>query len=178
MLRPLDSARSGERERRMRLLVRANEGPLHRYLLRLAHGRREVAEDLLQETMLRAWRGLDRLPEGRESARRWLFTVARNLAIDAARAQSSRPAEVAGADITWIPVAGDVADIVTERHALRHAMKRLTPEQRAVLDLLYFRGASVAEAAVHFGVPEGTIRSRSFYALRRMRSLLETEKAR
>ncbi|GAB7042565.1 MULTISPECIES: sigma-70 family RNA polymerase sigma factor [Catenuloplanes] len=156
----------------MRTLVRANADTLHRYLLRMANGRWEAAEDMLQETMLRAWHRIDDLPAEEEALRRWLFTVARNVAIDASRAQSVRPTEIVGVDVTWIPAAGSVADAVVERQALLGALQELSPDQRTVLLSLYVRDVSVAEAADVIGVPEGTVRSRSFYALRRMRELL------
>jgi RNA polymerase sigma-70 factor (ECF subfamily) len=161
-----------EYERRMREIFTANVRPLRRFLLRHAHGHPETAEDLLQETMLRAWRKMAELPDNATSIRRWLFTVARNLAIDAARARQSRPVEVCGEDITWFGAADDTFDGLLERDALRDALLRLTPEHRTVLVALYYRDASVAEAAEGIGIPEGTVRSRSFYALRTVREII------
>lgn len=160
------------RERRMRILFQANARPLRRFLLRLTHGQHEAADDLLQETMLRAWRKMEELPTEAEPVRRWLFTVARNLAIDAARARLARPIEVPGDDVTWTFATGDVYDGLLDRQLLRDALLRLTPEQRIVLVSLYYRDASVAETAAGIGIPEGTVRSRSFYALRTVREIL------
>ena len=160
------------RERRMRILFQANARPLRRFLLRLTHGQPEAADDLLQETMLRAWRKMEELPTEAEPVRRWLFTVARNLAIDAARARLARPVEVPGDDVTWTFATGDVYDGLLDRQLLRDALLRLTPEQRIVLVSLYYRDASVAETAAGIGIPEGTVRSRSFYALRMVREIL------
>ncbi|MFI5938186.1 sigma-70 family RNA polymerase sigma factor [Actinoplanes sp. NPDC051494] len=160
------------RERRMIVLFRANAGPLSRYLLRLTHGHKEAAEDLLQETMLRAWRKVEELPVDAESLRRWLFTVARNLMVDAARAKLARPVEVHSEDITWVRAAESPIDGMLNRYVLRDALFRLTPEQRRVLVALYYRDATVAETAAHIGIPEGTVRSRTFYALRGVREIL------
>jgi RNA polymerase sigma-70 factor (ECF subfamily) len=157
----------------MHALYRANAGPLRQYLMRLTHGQRETAEDLVQETMLRAWRRVDALPADEQSQRRWLFTIARNLTIDAARARQARPPEVSADDVTRIPAADDDFVRALDRHVLHDALQRLSPEHRAVLAHLYFHDASVAQVAARIGVPEGTVRSRSFYALRTMRDLLE-----
>jgi RNA polymerase sigma-70 factor (ECF subfamily) len=160
------------RERRMRVLFEANAVPLRRYLLRLTHGQHETAEDLLQETMLRAWRKVEELPADAQAVRRWLFTVARNLTIDAARARLARPVEVSEEGLNWMDLTEDTSDRLVDRFVLHDALLRLTPEHRAVLVALYYRDASVAEAAAGIGVPEGTVRSRSFYALRTVREFL------
>jgi RNA polymerase sigma-70 factor (ECF subfamily) len=159
-------------ERRMREIFTANVRPLRRFLLRQTHGQVEAAEDLLQETMLRAWRKVDELPQNAESIRRWLFTVARNLAIDAARARQSRPVEVGGEDVTWVGSVDETYAGLLDRVTLREVLLQLTPEHRTVLVALYYRDASVAEAAERIGIPEGTVRSRSFYALRSVREIL------
>jgi len=161
-----------ESERRMQAIFTANARPLRQFLLRQTHGQAEAADDLLQETMLRAWRKMDELPEGDESIRRWLFTVARNLAIDAARAKLSRPVEVCGEDVTWVRSTEDTFEGLLDRATLREALLQLTPEHRTVLVALYYRDASVAEASEGIGIPEGTVRSRSFYALRTVREIL------
>jgi RNA polymerase sigma-70 factor (ECF subfamily) len=155
----------------------AQSRALRRYLMRLTNGRRETVEDLLQETMLRAWRKRDELPAGEEPLRRWLFTVARNLTIDAARARLARPTEISDDNLVRVPAPGDVLDRVLDRRLLDQALRRLSPEHRAVLVSLYYRDASVAEAAAAIGVPEGTVRSRNFYALRAVRALLLSQRS-
>src|SRR5437763_14640193 len=92
---------------RVQGIYRAHARPLFRYLVRLTLGDQPAAEDLLQETLLRAWRHIDRLPADLDAVRPWLFTVARNHAIDASRARRIRPDEVATIDIAWLPAAGD-----------------------------------------------------------------------
>src|SRR5206468_9638806 len=82
---------------------------LLRYLIRFA-GERYAAEDMLQETMLRAWRHRDKLPGDENGVRGWLFTVARNVAIDADRMRRVRPAEVALSDLNDTVAAPDSHD--------------------------------------------------------------------
>ncbi|WP_434740460.1 sigma-70 family RNA polymerase sigma factor [Micromonospora sp. SH-82] len=161
-----------DRERRMQAVFSANAQPLYYFLLRLTRGQREVAEDLLQETMLRAWRRLPDLPDEAEMVRRWLFIAARYLAIDAARAKSSRPTEVYGVDVSWAPAPDGAYDDLLNRFTLADALRKLSPEHRTVLVELYYGDASAAEAAARIGIPEGTVRSRSFYALRAARGIL------
>lgn len=161
------------REKRIGAAYGANAAPLLRYLRRLTHGRPESAEDLLQETMLRAWRNVDDLPSSEESVRRWLFTVARNLTIDAVRARLARPSESSWEDLNQFPTTDDALDRALTRRTLDDALQRLTPEHRAVLVHLYYRDAPVREVAADMDVPHGTVRSRSFYALRIVRDFLE-----
>ncbi|WP_052359703.1 sigma-70 family RNA polymerase sigma factor [Actinoplanes friuliensis] len=163
------------REQRLRVVYDANAGALLRYLRRLTYDQPESAEDLLQETMLRAWRKVDELPSGAESVRRWLFTVARNLTIDAVRARLARPSEFDWDDLTQFPMADDTLDRALTRRTVDDALRRLTPEHRAVLVHLYYRDAPVSEVAADMGVPHGTIRSRAFYALRTVREFLERD---
>ncbi|MEU5565279.1 MULTISPECIES: sigma-70 family RNA polymerase sigma factor [Micromonospora] len=146
--------------------------PLYRFLLRLSWGERQLAEDLLQETMLQAWRHLDRLPDSSESVRRWLFIVARRIAIDAARARQARPTEVGLSDLTRLPASGDVTEDVVAVQTVRRALPKLTPAHRAVLIELYYRGRSTDEAAARLGIPEGTVKSRAHYALRALRAAI------
>nr|WP_223256152.1 sigma-70 family RNA polymerase sigma factor [Micromonospora endophytica] len=168
------SARTGaDPVSRMRDIHAANAQALYYYLLRLTRGQRELAEDLVQETMLRAWRRLEELPTEPDRIRRWLFIVARHLVIDAARARAARPAEIYGVDVGWMPASENAYEEITDRFVLAETLDRLTPEHRAVLVELYYGGASVAEAASRIGIPEGTVRSRSFYALRAARGILD-----
>jgi RNA polymerase sigma-70 factor, ECF subfamily len=78
-------------EARMRELYDLHAGPLYRYLMSLTFGQRQAAEDLVQETLLRAWRNLDSLNADIKTLRPWLFTVARRIAIDASRARRRAP---------------------------------------------------------------------------------------
>jgi RNA polymerase sigma-70 factor, ECF subfamily len=121
--------------------------------------------------LLRAWRHPQVLDQSGGSARAWLFTVARHLLIDDWRSRQARP-EVTVADPPEQPVADD-----TERAAqawlVADALGRLTGEHRQVLVECYYLGHSVAEASARLGVPQGTVKSRTHYALRALRLALE-----
>ncbi len=136
-------------------------------------GNRFTAEDLLQETMIRAWRHIDVLPAEPEHTRRWLFTVARNVAIDAIRRKHARPSEVGLGDILE-PGPDDTSATVMAVDSLRHAIGNLSTPHRRVLAELYVQGRSPDEAARRLGVPIGTIKSRAHYALRSVRSSVDS----
>ncbi|MFE4588141.1 sigma-70 family RNA polymerase sigma factor [Streptomyces laurentii] len=138
------------------------------FLLKLTHGDRQRAEDLVQETLLRAWLHPEAFDASYTSMRPWLFTVARRLAIDARRSRLSRPAEIGDAVLA---VTADPAGGTESRDAaldVRAAVRGLSPEHRAVLVRLYFDGLTVREAADDLGIPAGTVKSRSHYALRQL----------
>ncbi|WFE61233.1 sigma-70 family RNA polymerase sigma factor [Micromonospora sp. WMMD712] len=157
---------------RLRALHDAHADPLFRFLLRLALGERQLAEDLLQETMVRAWRNIDNLAVDPETQRRWLFTVARRVAIDVARARQARPTEVGSLDLNRMPTTGDVAEGVVTTQTIRDALPKISAEHRRVVEAVYFRGLSTAEIAAAFGIAEGTVKSRAYYALRALRAVI------
>jgi RNA polymerase sigma-70 factor, ECF subfamily len=157
-------------EELVRALYAEHAAPLLRYAMHLTSGDRQRAEDIVQETLLRAWQHPEAIA-GRP-ARPWLFAVARNLAIDAYRARKARPHEVGEAALEVLPAADD-PERALESWAVADAMTSLRPDHRRVLLETYYRGKSVAEAAVALGVPAGTVKSRTFYALRALRLALE-----
>jgi RNA polymerase sigma-70 factor (ECF subfamily) len=135
-------------------------------------GERQAAEDVMQETFVRAWRHPEVLVNGKGSVRSWLLTVTRNLVIDRARARRARPTEVP--DVAATPAAvGDGPDSVVDSMVVLDAMGTLSDEHRDVLVELYFKGSNVAEAAAALDIPPGTVRSRSYYALRKLRDEVE-----
>jgi len=154
----------------IRALYNDHGTALLRQALHLAGGDRQRAEDLVQETFVRAWRHPGALA-GRPP-RAWLFAVARNLAVDSYRARQARPAETGPAGLELMP-ADDDPDRMLESWIVADALASLRPDHRMVIIETYYRGRSVAGAAAALGVPAGTVKSRTFYALRALRLALQ-----
>jgi RNA polymerase sigma-70 factor (ECF subfamily) len=140
-------------------------------------GDRELAEEVVQEIFTRVWRSADGFDAGRGSVRTWLYGIARNAIVDSERHRSRRP-----------PLArfepGETSEPVSEpieqallRWQLQSAFARLTPEHREVLSLGHFRGFSVKEIAEATGLPPGTVKSRTYYALQSLRLALDEMEA-
>lgn len=155
----------------LRALVDEHGRALLGYATRLT-GDRGLAEDVVQETLLRAWRHAGALDPARGPLRPWLFTVARNVVVDVMRARRVRPWEVGDSALALVPAADDVERAV-ETWAVEEALAGLSQEHRSVLIETYYRGSSVAEAADRLGIPPGTVKSRAFYALRELRLRLQ-----
>ncbi len=133
---------------------------------------RAAAEDVVQEALIRVWRHPEVLTNGRGSVRGWLLTVVRNIVIDRVRARDARPREVAEAP-QRPPVARDHADAVAASVTVHAALGALSEEHRGVLEQVYLHGRNLDEAAAALGVPKGTVKSRSYYALRALRAALD-----
>ncbi|HEX6233506.1 MAG TPA: sigma-70 family RNA polymerase sigma factor [Jiangellaceae bacterium] len=159
-------------EELVRALYDQHATALFSYVLRLVSGDRQRAEDVVQETLFRAWRNPQSLHPGRGSVRPWLWTVARNLVVDGERARRARPQEIGEPAAGLAPV-DDGIDRALSAQVVLDALDTLTPEHRAALIETYYRGRSVSEAARSLGVPEGTVKSRTYYALRNLKSALE-----
>ncbi|MEQ7009341.1 sigma-70 family RNA polymerase sigma factor [Actinopolymorpha sp. B17G11] len=148
------------------------------YVRALVGGDLRKAEDIVQETLLRAWRHAGVLTP--ETARPWLYRVARNLVVDGHRAARRRPLEVStdlpGATSVDALAQGQGPDDIDRAllaWQVADALRALTAAHREVIVELYFRDRSVADAAEVLRIPAGTVRSRSYYALRALRLALE-----
>src|SRR6185312_14582462 len=130
--------------------------------------------DVLQETLVRAWRHSEVLVNGQGSVRAWLLTVAGRIVVDRARATAARPREVAES-AAQPSMQRDHADQVINSMDVLEALQKLSEDHRKVIVQLYFRGASLLEASKALGVPEGTVKSRSYHALRALRKSLRDE---
>jgi RNA polymerase sigma-70 factor (ECF subfamily) len=155
----------------MQQLHEEHAAALWRFVLRLVNDDRARAEDVVQETMLRAWRHRTVLESAPPAVRAWLYTVARNIVIDEWRSRRSQ-VETPVADVPEEST-GDDSDQLLLGWVVAEAVTRLSPEHRAVLLECYYRGRPVAEAARRLGVPVGTVKSRTHYALRALKLALE-----
>jgi RNA polymerase sigma-70 factor (ECF subfamily) len=145
--------------------------PLMTYVLRLTAGDRQQAEDVVQETMLRAWRQSGRLDLTEPSLMPWLATVARRIVIDDKRRKSARPAETGDGMLENAPAA-DTTDELLRKVLVGEALQSLSAAHREVLNETILRDRTVNEAAEALGIPVGTVKSRVYYALKALRVVL------
>jgi RNA polymerase sigma-70 factor (ECF subfamily) len=139
-----------------------------------ALGDRETAEEIVQETFTRAWRHADRYDPSLGSVRTWLYQIARHAIIDARRRAAARPAlSDRGAEALDDEAGGPSIEQAMLGWQVAAALARLSPEHRQVIRLAHVQGMSVREVAAACGVPEGTVKSRTWYALRSLRLVLE-----
>ena len=170
MLKTLQTAES---EDSMRALYRTYGPELYGFAVS-ALGDRGQAEELVQEVFTRVWRKADSFDPARASFRTWLYGIARNAIIDQKRRASVRPA-LATHEVDTDELGGPDASL---EHALLRwqvsaALERLTPEHRQVIRLAHFQGLSMREIAERCDLPVGTVKSRTWYALRSLRLVLE-----
>lgn len=153
----------------LRALYDQHAPALLSYAMRLSGGDRGRAEDLVQETLVRAWRHPEVQAGG--PLRPWLFTVCHRISIDEHRKRQARPREVADTVLAAVPAVDEV-DAGLDRIVVADALAALSDEHRAVIIETYYRGRTVNEAAAVLGVPAGTVKSRSHYALRALKLAL------
>jgi RNA polymerase sigma-70 factor (ECF subfamily) len=145
--------------------------PLLAYTLKLTGHDRHWAEDVVQETLIRAWRNADKLDRQPEMLRAWLHTVARRIVIDGWRSRKARPQEVEEADAEAIGVP-DESDRTLSAMVVYEALQRISPEQREAVLQTYLCDRTVNEVAATLGVPPGTVKSRIYHAVRALRRAL------
>jgi RNA polymerase sigma-70 factor, ECF subfamily len=132
---------------------------LRRFAARLS-GDHSRAEDIVQETMLRAWRHPESVGGRTGAPLAWLYTVARHLAIDQHRARQARPTEPAGLTVLAGRAAPDQIDTAITQWDLATALASLRPRDRDLLTARYLRDRSVGQLAADLNIPAGTIKSR------------------
>ena len=142
------------------------------YLLRLgASG--AAAEELAQETMLTVWRKAALFDPARAGASTWIFTIARNLRIDAIRRERPAPTSEDPTDTDPEPGADAVVFAAEREVRVREALKVLPPEQVQIVELSFFSDEPHSVIAERLGLPLGTVKSRLRLAMGRLRGLLE-----
>ena len=128
----------------------------------------------MQEVFTRAWRHADRYDPARGSVRTWLYQIARHAIIDVRRRASARPSLAPAASrCSTPPPARDSIEQAMLGWQVAAALERLTPEHRQMIRLAHFQGMSVREIAERCELPVGTVKSRTWYALRSLRLVLE-----
>ena len=163
----------GDIDAALRELYAQHARALHCYVERFCPDRAS-ADDIVQETFIRAWRHLPQLSADERPVRPWLFRVARNLLIDASRAARARP-------MTVQPLPADDArtdsglDQVLDQQIVTAALQHLSPAHLAVLVEAFYHGETLATVARQLGIPAGTARSRLHYALHALRQELQED---
>lgn len=157
----------------VRVLYDEHAAALWRYAMRLT-GDCGRAEDVVQETLLRAWQHPEVTEDGERSARAWLFTVARNMIIDERRSPRFRRENGSLEFVKESANAGpDEINAALDRLLLGDALAQLSPEHRAVIRRSYYLGWSTAQIAEDLQIADGTVKSRLHYAVRALRLKLQ-----
>jgi RNA polymerase sigma-70 factor (ECF subfamily) len=133
-----------------------------------------LAEDAVQEGFLAAWHNADRFMPERAKASTWLLTFVHRRAVDIVRREDRRRAERLPESVDVIPTGSAEEDawLRFERERVQAALRQLPDQQREALELAYYGGFSQSELAERLGQPVGTIKSRMFTGLARLRELL------
>ena len=156
----------------MRALFGRYRVTLYRWLLRLVDDG-ALAEDLLSEVFLDVWRQAASF-EGRSSVSTWLLAIARYKALSARRRRTD--GELDEATVSTVPDMADDPEVALEKknqaEALRQSLSRLSPDHREVLDLAYYHSKSVKEIAEIVGINEATVKTRMFYARKKLAEMV------
>lgn len=160
----------------VRAAYNAHGAELYRFVLR-GLGDAGAAQDVVQETFLRAWRAADRFDPRLASLRVWLFAIARNAMLDHVRAARVRPwqgelldppdAQDAGATVE------DPSEQLVRSWVIEEALRRLSEEHRTAIVETHLRERPYAEVAAQLGIPVGTLRSRVFYGMKALRVTMD-----
>ena len=156
----------------MRTLFARHRMPLYRWLLRIVRDE-TTAEDLLSDVFLDVWRQAASF-QGRASVSTWLLAIARYKALSARRARVDAQLDERIASTVADPADNPEAALQEKNRSkmLRDSLASLSPEHGEVIDLVYYHGKSVKEVADIIGVGEATVKTRMFYARRKLASLV------
>jgi len=138
----------------------------------------DLADDVVQEAFLRAWRACASFDPASGPLANWLLAITANTAVDMVKARVRRPPLASGSAGEDAPAAGtsDI-DLLILRSQLRHALSSIGPQQRSAVVEAVLRDRPYADVAAELGIAPGTLRTRIHYGLRRLRCVLETADA-
>ena len=157
----------------MQTLFARYRTPVYRWLLRLV-GNETVAEDLLSDVFLDVWRQAGRF-QARSAVSTWLLAIARFKALSARR--SRKDAELDETIEATVADSNDNPEVVLQKKSrdqlVRTALTTLSLEHREIIDLVYYHDKSVDECAQILGVPSGTVKTRMFYARKKLAELVQ-----
>jgi RNA polymerase sigma-70 factor, ECF subfamily len=158
----------------MQVMFARHHTRVYRFVLRLV-GNHALAEDLTSEVFLSVWRQAHRF-EARSAATTWLLAIARYKALGELRRRSEVSSEEGNVDISDPAADPEAAFEIKHRgEILRRCLTRLSREHREIIDLVYYHEKSVQEVAQIVGIPGNTVKTRMFYARRKLSELLEAE---
>ena len=156
----------------MQVLFVRHHVRLYRFVMRLVRDR-ELAEDLISEVFLDVWRQADKF-QARSAVSTWILSIARFKALSSFKRRGEE--ELDEATAAAIEDAGDDPELAIRRkdqgEILRKCLSRLSPEHREIVDLAYYQGTAVRDAAAIVGIPENTVKTRMFHARKRLSELL------
>ena len=157
----------------LRLLFGRHRQRVYRFALRLV-GNSATAEDIVSEVFLELWRRAASF-ERRAQLSTWLLAITRNKALSALRVRVDQPLDEVMAETMADPAITPEESLhANERSALvRRCLERLSPAQREIIDLVYYHEKSVDEVAAIVGVPAATVKTRMFYARKRLAALVK-----
>jgi RNA polymerase sigma-70 factor, ECF subfamily len=167
-------ARVAEGDRRaVQLLFVRHQQRVYRFALRLV-ANSATAEDIVSDVFIDLWRHAARF-EGRARLSTWLLAIARNKALSAMRGRADQPLADGVADAIPDPAitAEEALDAGERGAVLRNCIARLSPAHREIIDLVYYHEKSVEEVSTIVGAPAATVKTRMFYARKRLANLLK-----
>ena len=157
----------------MQVLFARHRTPVYRWLLRFV-GNETVAEDLLSDVFFDVWQQAGRF-EGRSAVTTWLLSIARFKALSARRRRTH--AELNEVIEATVANSADNAEVVLEKkhegEMLRDALTKLSPDHREIIDLVYYHEKSVDDAAQILSIPSATVKTRMFYARKKLAELVQ-----
>jgi RNA polymerase sigma-70 factor (ECF subfamily) len=157
----------------MQTLFARHRTAVYRWLVRLV-GNETTAEDLLSDVFLDVWRQADRF-QARSSVSTWLMAIARFKALSARRVR--KDAELDETIEATVADSADDPEVMLEKKSrdalVRKAVTTLSPEHREIIDLVYYHEKSLDERAQILGVPAGTVKTRMFYARRKLAEMVK-----